>query len=210
MKGSPGFHRARKGGDDSALMHMTAIDEIVLERATDEELVSRSQTDFEAATELYNRYICPIYRFVRSQTPNDQIAEDLTAHIFFKAFSYSSSFKADGSYRAWIYRIARNCISSWRRSSERATIVIDEMPESVDTEPSPATRAISNQERSFIWRTVAKLPPAQREVVALHYLEDLSIGEISQVTKRSNGAIRVLLHRARTKLRGVLDRGEVR
>lgn len=191
-------------------MHMTATDERVLERATDEELAYRSHKDFDAATELYNRYICSIYRFVRSQTPNDQTAEDLTAHVFFKAFSYSSTFKAHGSYRAWIYRIARNCISTWRRSSERSTIVIDELPESADTSPSPATRAISNQERGFIWRTVAKLPPAQREVVALHYLDDLSIGEISRVTKRSNGAIRVLLHRARNKLRGVLDRGEER
>lgn len=191
-------------------MQMTAISERSFDGTIDEVLASRSQEDFEAATELYNRYICPIYRFVRSQVPNDQVAEDLTAHVFFKAFSHSSTFKAEGSYRAWIYRIARNCVSSWRRSAERSTLVVEEFPEAVDAAPSPVSAAISSQERTFIWNTVASLPPAQREVVALHYLRDLTIEEISHVTERSSGAIRVLLHRARNKLRALLDRGDVR
>lgn len=186
------------------------IERRTYDEATDEELAVRAADDFGAATELYNRYLCSVYRFIRSQTPSDQIAEDLTAHAFFKIFSAAGSFRADGSYRAWVFRIARNCVYSWRRSSERSTIVVEEVPESVDAEPSPATRVIDHERRTFIWRTVAKLPPAQREVVALHYLQDLSIGEISDVTKRSSGAIRVLLHRARTKLRCVLDKREVR
>lgn len=190
-------------------MQMIVREDRATDGPTDEDLAARSDHDFKAATELYNRYICPVYRFVRSQVPNDQTAEDLTAQVFFKAFSRASSFKGDGSYRAWIYRIARNSISSWRRASERGTIVVEEVPESVDPALSPAGAAISKQERGFLWTTVAKLPPAQREVVALHYLKDLSIEEISSVTKRSSGAIRVLLHRARTKLRSVLDRGEV-
>ena len=188
---------------------MTAIDEKKLASAPDEQLAARASEDYAAATELYSRYLCSIYRFIRSQTPNDQVAEDLTAHVFFMAFSRAQTFRSEGAYRAWLYRIARNCLSSWRRDSGRC-VAVEELPEEADEQPSPAARVISLEERSFIWDTVAKLPPAQREVVTLHYLQDLSIGEVAKITRRTTGAIRVLLHRARTKLRGLIERRQKR
>lgn len=184
---------------------MTALDQRMLESSPDEQLAARASEDYAAATELYRRYLCHIYRYVRSQTPSDQVAEDLTAHVFFMAFSRAHTFRSEGAYRAWLFRIARNCISSWRRDSGR-WVVLEELPDEIDESPSPASRVISLEEKSFIWKTVAKLPPTQREVVVLHYLQDLPIKEVARITRKTTGAIRVQLHRARTKLRGILER----
>jgi RNA polymerase sigma-70 factor (ECF subfamily) len=59
--------------------------------------------------------------------------------------------------------------------------------------------------RGVVWDTVAQLPPAQREVVALRYIQDFSIEEVSEITSRSRGAVRILLHRARVRLRKALE-----
>ena len=173
--------------------------------ADDETLASRASDDFEAFAELYRRYLCPIYRFVRSQTPNDATAEDITAHVFFKAITSASTFRGDGSYRAWIYRIAHNAVWTWRNEKGRSLIAFEEVPDTVDPAPSPATQAIVQEDRGLVWRKVAELPSAQREVVALRYIQELSVEEISQITDRSRGAVRILLHRARSKLRHSIE-----
>lgn len=53
--------------------------------------------------------------------------------------------------------------------------------------------------------TLAARAPAQREVLALRYLEDLTTSEIAEVSDRSRGAVRILLHRARNSLRRALE-----
>lgn len=171
----------------------------------DEVLALRVREDFDAFAELYRRYLLPLYRFVRSQVSDDATAEDVTAQVFFKALSSASTFRNEGSYQSWLFRIAHNSIVSWRTSKSNGVIVLDQMPDSVDPEPSPIAKAISDEESTLVRKKVLALPPAQREVVALRYLHDFSIEEIAGVTRRTRGAVRILLHRARSRLRRDLE-----
>jgi RNA polymerase sigma-70 factor (ECF subfamily) len=82
---------------------------------------------------------------------------------------------------------------------------MDRVPDSVDPDPSPVAKAITDEESSLVRQKVEELPPAQREVVALRYLQDFSIEEIAKVTRRTRGAVRILLHRARSRLRRDLE-----
>jgi RNA polymerase sigma-70 factor (ECF subfamily) len=186
-------------------MQARAWDVEVFTGTDDKTLAERAARDFDAFAELYRRYLCPVYRFIRSQVPDDPTAEDLTAHVFFKALSSAGSYRGEGSYSSWIFRIAHNSLGTWRRSAGRAVEVVEEVPESVDPTPSPPSQVIVGEERHLIWQTVSELPPAQREVVALRYIEDFSIEEVAEITRRSRGAVRILLHRARTRLRKALD-----
>jgi RNA polymerase sigma-70 factor (ECF subfamily) len=173
--------------------------------ADDKTLAEQAPDDFDAFAELYRRYLCPIYRFIRSQVPDDATAEDLTAHVFFKALSSAATYRGDGSYSSWIFRIAHNSVASWRQRVGRDVVVTEELPEKVDPTPSPASQVITGEQRGLVWETVAQLPPAQREVVALRYIQDFSIEEVSDIARRSRGAVRILLHRARTRLRKAFD-----
>jgi RNA polymerase sigma-70 factor, ECF subfamily len=190
-------------------MQARAWDMEVFAETDDKTLAERAERDFEAFAELYRRYLCPVYRFVRSQVPDDATAEDLTAHVFFKALSSAGSYRGDGSYSAWIFRIAHNSLSTWRRRAGRSVEVVEEVPERVDPTPSPPSQVIVGEERDLIWQTVSQLPPAQREVVGLRYIEDFSIEEVAEITRRSRGAVRILLHRARNRLRKALDGKDV-
>lgn len=190
-------------------MRLDALDENVLVEERDDVLAARAPQDFDAFAELYRRHLDRIYRFVRSQVPDDSTAEDLTAQVFFKALSSAGSFRGEAAYRSWLYRIAHNVVASWGRQRARSPLVVEDLPESEDLTPSPATQAIAGEQRAMVRAKVAELPPAQREVVALRYLEEFSIEEVADVTDRSKGAVRILLHRARLRLRRSLEGKEL-
>lgn len=171
---------------------------------SDEELAARAARDFGAFAQLYERYLEPVYRYVRSQTRDRAVAEDLTAHVFFKALSAAGTFKGDGSYRSWIFTIARNVVASWRAERKKMLVPIDEITHHPDPAPSAPSLAIASEDRALLWQAVSRLPDAQREVVRLRYRRELTIEEIARITRRSSGAVRVLLHRARARLQHLL------
>lgn len=179
-----------------------------LEDIEDEALARRAPKDFAAFSELYRRYLCQVYRYMRARVSTDGLAEDLTAEVFFKALSRAASYRADSNYSSWLFSIARNTLSSSRRG-ERA-IAVGEVPDSRDPGPSPATQAVVGEQRDIVWDTIVSLPPAQREVVVLRYLRDLSTEEVAQETGRTGGNVRILLHRARARLRRALEGRGVR
>jgi len=171
-----------------------------LASASDDSLARRAGADLEAFSELYRRYVCAVFRFIRSKTSNEKTAEDLTAQVFFKALRSADTFNGTGTYESWIFRIARNCLATWHRTRERG-MAIHELPDPVDPGPTPSSSLIDQEKRGVVWNAVARLPVHQREAVVLRYVQECSIEEIADKTERSPGAVRVLLHRARQRLR---------
>jgi RNA polymerase sigma-70 factor (ECF subfamily) len=109
-----------------------------------------------------------------------------------------------------LFQIAHNTLATWRRKQTTAPITVENVPERMDPSPSPATVALDGEEKRLVWALVSKLPLRQREVLALRYLEDLEVGEISAITGKTRGAVRILLHRARNGLRSALEEGGYR
>lgn len=163
----------------------------------DEDLASNSVKDLSAFSQLYERYHKRIYRYLRRVTRDPAAAEDLTAYVFFRAFRSAETFRQDGSYSAWIFRIARNAATTWQAQNARGEVPVPTIPELADGQDSALTETIVQEERDIVRRTVADLPEAQREVLDLRYWEDLSVEEIATRTRRSAVAVRQLLFRAR-------------
>jgi RNA polymerase sigma-70 factor (ECF subfamily) len=180
--------------DDNVLV----LDDDVL--VLDEDLASISGSDLTAFSQLYERYEKRIHRYLRKMTKDEAAAEDLTAYVFFRAFRSAHTFRRDGSYGAWIFRIARNAANSWHSDRLRSDIPVETIPERSDPQRSYLTEAIVEEEREVVRRTIADLPQAQREVLDLRYWQDLSVDEIATRTMRSAVAVRQLLFRARRAL----------
>ncbi|MGH2749391.1 MAG: RNA polymerase sigma factor [Actinomycetota bacterium] len=189
-------------------MEMRAVDDVMLHDVDDEELAAHAAEDFEAFAELYRRYSCVVFRVVRARTPSDDVAEDITAHVFFKALINADEWRGDGNYRSWLYRIARNSMATWFSRNGRGAVVLEVVPDVEDPVPSPPHQVVIGEERDLIWKRVAELPDAQREAVVLRYLKEHSIDEIASITKRTKGAVRILLHRARSRLRRQMESTE--
>ena len=188
-------------------MEIHAVDDVIHE-VDDETLAALAAHDFEAFAELYRRYECVVFRVVRSRTPSDDVAEDITAHVFFKALLKAEEWRGEGSYRSWLYGIARNAVSTWRNQPGRAAVVLEAVPDLEDPVPTPPTQVVIGEERDLVWRRVSELPDAQREAVVLRYMKEHSIDEIASITKRTKGAVRILLHRARCRLRKQMETKE--
>ena len=136
-------------------------------------------------------------------------AQDVAQEAFLKAYQALGTFRGDGSFGAWVTRIAV------RRASAR--LMAHREVQSLDGEAHAATAdrlrsetdlamdAIDDEDRRALWAAVAALPPGQREAVALRFARELSIDEIAALTGTPAGTVKSRLHRALHSLREHLE-----
>src|SRR5918994_5295103 len=147
----------------------------------DEALAQLAPTDLTAFAELYRRYQGAMYAFMRSQVHDPDVAQDLSAQVFFKALNSASTFRSDGTYAGWLFRIAHNCVATHRRDNGGRVVVVEEVPEQHDPAPTPPVHAIVRETREMLWDHVSELPEDQKQAINLRYIKDLSIEEIGRV-----------------------------
>jgi RNA polymerase sigma-70 factor (ECF subfamily) len=170
---------------------------------TDEQLAVRAQQDPGAFAPLYRRYVTPIYAFCFQRLGTRELAEDATSQTFVKALAALPGYHA-GSFRAWLYAIARHVVIDLQRV--RPVVTLDDTPPvaGADLEAEVLRRASELDVR----RLLAQLTPDQREVVELR-LSGLNGPEIAEALGRSPGSVRALQFRAYQQLRSLLTTEEV-
>mgnify|MGYP001599100088 CR=1 FL=1 len=171
---------------------------------TDEELAALVQgNNQEAFGVLMDRYQDKLLRYGRRFLSRGTSVDDAVQDVFIKVYENIRSFDATKKFSPWIYRIAHNEFISTLRANSRAPIAID-----MDTlvahpsyEMDPAGEEERSQMQSAVERGLEVLPEAQREVVILYYLEELSYQEISDILRIPLGTVGVRLRRARAALK---------
>lgn len=161
--------------------------------------------DLAALDELYQQHVGRVHGWIKSQVRDDAVAEDLTAQVFYRACTSAATFRGEGSYQAWLFRIARNCLVDHRAAALKVVALPDPIEEA-DPSPSPSAQAIAREDRDLIWELVSELPESERRAIALRYLHEMSVEEMSKILRRTSGAVRVLLHRARGRLRSAIEK----
>jgi len=160
--------------------------------------VLAAQADQAAFATLYRRYLDRVYGYAFYQLGDHHDAEDATERTFLAALRALPEFRAEGAtFRAWLFRIAHNTIINARRSRfRRRTESLPEGLERIAPNADPAGLVVEADETRRVLTAVAELPEDRREVILLRFVDGLSSREIGQVMDRSEGAARVLLHRA--------------
>lgn len=156
-----------------------------------------------AQRELVLRYQGPIFAYVYRWLRNRADAEDLTQDAFSKMFRALSSYSRKSSFRAWLYRIARNRVIDFlRRKKPRAIDVSDTI---IESDSSPARTYEETSLKEKLNAAIATLPPIYREVLLLRHRDELSYEEIVDATELPVGTVKARLHRARLMLRDRLE-----
>ena len=147
-----------------------------------------------------------IYSLALYETRDPHAAEDITEGVFLKAFLALPGFREQGegkesTFKVWLYAIARNVIANERRHDRRHPTDPLELAVGLAAPDDPATSAETRIEAERALAAVMELPPERRQVVILRFVNELSAREIGEVMGKSEGAERVLIHRALVSLR---------
>jgi len=158
-----------------------------------------AQRDRAAFAPLYERYVDQIFGYVYMLTRNREQAEDVTAATFARAMEELPRFEWRGvPYSAWLYRVAANLVARERRRPAwlelKSHAAIDPL--------SPPDIAEINSRAAEIREAVSQLPAHQRQAIVLRFSGGLRNREIAKIMGRSEGAVKLLTHRAMTTLRG--------
>lgn len=186
----------------------------------DRSLVDAARADPARFDALYRKYVAQVYNFAVYELGDHHEAEDATERTFLSALAGLPRFEEraraeDGSdastFRIWLFRIARNVVAErrrrWRRRPEAPLDLAAELPAPTDLE-----RVIVDREAaSSAWRAVDRLTGDRRRAVILRFVHEMSTAEIASVLERSEGSVRVLIHRGlRSVARDLRRRGEGR
>jgi RNA polymerase sigma-70 factor (ECF subfamily) len=160
---------------------------------------------------LYRKYLPQVYSFAFYELGNHHDAEDVTERVFLSALGALPRFEerdtSGSTFRVWLFRIARNAISNQRRTLSRRREAPAALAEHLPGEFQPDGLVLRREEHAEAWAAVARLPVDRRRAVILRFVEEMSTTEIAAVMERSEGAVRVLLHRALRSVARELGRG---
>lgn len=161
--------------------------------------------DQAAISELYQRNVDAIYRYMAHRVSESTVAEDLTAQVFLRALESIENYTDTGlPFSAWLYRIAHaRVVDYWRSQRRRPQVELDEGMPADDTGASAleikADCAALNQ-------AIRLLSDEQQQVVILKFYAGLSNLEIAHILGKTEGAIKALQHRALGALARILEK----
>ncbi len=174
----------------------------------EEGLIARAKEDPEWFGALYDRYFPQIYRYVASRVSSQELAEDITSEVFFKALRAIGRYRSSGHpFSSWLYQIAVNAITDHYRSRRRSEESLDDVPDPVDPAPAVAEEVAHRLGAQAIWAHIDSLPEQQRIAMTLKYGEDLKLAEIGTIMGKTEGAVKLLVFRGTATLRQRLTEG---
>lgn len=157
---------------------------------------------------LYDHYCPQIYRFILLKVDNKEEAEDLTHEVFLNAWQNVSNYNDRGyPFSSWLYQIARNRVIDYYRTRKNAAAIDEnEIDESV-FKVMPALEGVLDQQSQLarVKNAITLLNEEQQTVVILRYIEELTPAEIAAIFNKSEGAVRLVQHRAINKLKTILE-----
>ncbi len=186
-----------------------SIDRLTLERASDGDTLALGAL----ATELRPRIEKQLLRYPLS----DEDRRDLVQSTLMQVIRRVGSFRGDASFSTWRFRVTANEALMMMRSQRRHRARLVEGLDLEELESLPAANdaasgradgvAVASERDARVRQALDQLPADYRDVVSLHYHEDMGLQEIAQRLSTTESAVRSRLHRARSRLRSILENG---
>ena len=171
----------------------------------DRALVEAAQTDPARFEALYRKYLAQVYSYAYYELRDHHEAEDATERTFLAALTNLHRFEerarpADGegasTFRVWLFQIARNVVAERRRTRRRRPEASLDEAVTIADDLDVAAQVSGRAEATEAWRAVSRLTGDRRRAVILRFVDEMSTAEIAGTLGRSEGAVRVLIHRA--------------
>lgn len=152
-------------------------------------------------TALFDRYQTCIYNFFFRLTLDRAASQDLTQNLFYRVIRYRRSYDpAQGSFRAWIYRMARNVHFDFCKQEQKVPGSRTD-PAAMEEHMAEEMTGFTQDQYQRLDEALAQLAPDQREVLVLSRYQGLKYQEIARIRESSVAAVKVQVFRALRQLR---------
>ncbi len=180
---------------------------------TEAEAIRRAQSGDAAAFEfLYQLHSRRVYALCLRMLGNPADAEDLAQEAFLQLFRKIATFRGESAFSTWLHRMTVNVVLMRLRKKSLPTDSLEETiePDAESSAPkrdvgAPDLRLSGAVDRVNLERSVEKLPPGYRTVFVLHDVQGYEHNEIADIMGCSVGNSKSQLHKARTRLRELLQ-----
>jgi RNA polymerase sigma-70 factor, ECF subfamily len=167
---------------------------------TDEQLIQWvAAGDSSCLATLFERHHRGVFQFCLQMLRDRAQSEDLVQDVFLKMLQKASSFRGEGSFRGWMFNIARNVTLDHMRAQKRRggeLVSDDAIDHHLADHRSAEQSAAGSQKMNFVLRAMANLPAAAQEVIWLGRFEFDNYEELGQALDCNAGTARVKMHRA--------------
>jgi RNA polymerase sigma-70 factor, ECF subfamily len=179
---------------------------------TDHELMLRvREGQLRCLGVLFERHHRRLFNFFLRLTGNRTNSEDLTQEVFFRILRSRATYRDEGEFTAWMYRVARNVSTDHMRKAAREVVSEEEVERHIDrlpaggpaTPPSPLDELDRERSVRLLRAALFRLPVEMREVLVLSRYELLKYAQIAELLDCSVGAVKLRVHRAVKRLRQV-------
>ena len=152
-------------------------------------------------TELFKEHYHPLLLYMLSLSKNRVVSEDIVSEAFFKALMSPDAEIVN--FRTWSFRVCRNLYFNHLRKSRRLATPQDESV--ADGRKAAIDEMIEDERYRALYRAVELLDDVHREAITLFYFEEQSVKQIAEITGKTQDHVKVILFRARKKLKSLLE-----
>ena len=185
-----------------------------MEYSDDDLILQYRAGDQKAFDELVIRYLDQIYGFARRMTGNAGEAEDIAQETFVKVWKMLHRYRTTNTFKSWVFAIARNTAIDRLRKKKTPVFSDFENAEGknsvTDTATDPDTipeMLIEKAEtKKLLDGALADLPPVDREILVLHYSDDLTFEAIGKILKKPLNTVKSRHRRALQRLRDYFEK----
>ncbi|WJG08630.1 sigma-70 family RNA polymerase sigma factor [Aliiglaciecola sp. LCG003] len=172
---------------------------------SDEQLINKALAGNKRAwMSLLKRYETQIYNYGIRMTGSNEDALDLMQEIFISVFRNLASYRAEGSFKGWLFKIAHyRCIEFYRRKKPNQGL--EGVPELESQEPCVESRMSAIQDTNQLVIAMQQLPLAQKAVVELKFFGQFTFDEIADQLGISANTVKSRLYGALAKLKTLLE-----
>jgi len=175
-------------------------------------LISRIQS---GETELFGRvfelFSDKIFRHVAFRVGDRETAKDITSEVFLGAWQSLPKYqpRENAKFSTWLFSITRRILADYYRKHQRADrgrVALEDIAEVLpDEHPSPEEMAATKLTSDQAIFAISLLPPDMAEAVTLHYVDEMEYEEMAIITGKTEGNLRVLVHRGLQQMRRILN-----
>ena len=169
--------------------------------------------DKQAFAEIVMQYQQPIFGFLGRMSLSQALAEDIAQETFVRAWRHLDDYQPmKAAFSTWLFTIARNLaineLTSARNKNELA--IGEELPDmasyTASEMPEPMRELCIKQQHFHLQAALRQLNMQDRSVIGLAYVDELSMADIARIEGCSLEAVKTRLHRAKQKLRKLMEK----